>query len=208
MKQQHQSLDQLPLLFEYGIDLNNKLLYLGSTHMSHGNESGVDFRMAERAFKGLLYLDNLPTPKKAKPQPIRIVLNTPGGDVTQGLAIYDAIKSCETQTNMYVFGSAYSMGAVLLQAADKRYMAPHSTLMMHYGMGGGYDHPKIMDRWNSERKRVNSFMEHLFWDKMRAKNPGITLKRVQRMLDFDTIFTAHEAVDMGLADAVMDIPKR
>jgi ATP-dependent Clp protease protease subunit len=204
MKTAHPEL--LPLFFEYGIDIQKRLLYLGSLPNMMEADPGVDFRMAERAIKGLMFLDSLQygTGKKKRTVPITIALNTPGGDVDHGLAIYDAIKSCLNPVHIIVYGRAHSMGSIILQAADRRIMAPNASIMIHYGECYIEGHPKLVAKFNSQLKRNKLFMEQLFHKKMKEKNPKISLKKVQKMLDFDTFFTPAEAIKYGLADGILN----
>lgn len=190
--------DDVDKLYDYDIYIPTRTIYMGSTesNIEHG-ESGVEAVMAERVIKALLLLDQ-------KNEPITIVMNNPGGDWYHGMAIYDAIKSCQSEITIKVYGMAMSMGGVILQAADKRVMAPNARFMMHYGtMGIDMTHSKIFDKWSKENNKINSEMEQIFLEKMREKNPAINLKSLKKMLDYDTILDAKKAMEMGLSDSIL-----
>jgi ATP-dependent Clp endopeptidase proteolytic subunit ClpP len=168
---------------------------MGSVESNDDGDSGVDAIMAERVIKALHLLDQ-------KDEPITIIMNNPGGDWFHGMAIYDAIKACQSHITIKVYGMAMSMGGVILQAADKRIMMPNAKFMMHYGYMGWDGHSKTFDRWAAENKRINKEMEQIFLDKMQEVNANFTLKQLEDLLDHDTIYTAQETVNMGLADEV------
>ena len=102
-------------LFEYGIDLENRLLYIGTQHFdSDGDDLGVDSLRAEYVIKGLHFLNY------TGDKPIKAVLFTPGGSVTEGWAIYDAIRASAAPVDIEVLGEAMSTGAIILQAGRER----------------------------------------------------------------------------------------
>lgn len=183
--------------YDYGIYMPTKSLYMGSEGSHDGAETGTDFLMTERVLKGLHVLDRSTT------QGITIIMNNIGGDDYHGLAIYDAIQSCENHVTIKVFGHAMSMGAVILQAADTRIMAPHSRFMMHYGSLGIEDHTKTVEKWAEESKKTNDWMEEVFIEKIREKKPRYARAKLRELLKFDTILTAQETVDLGLANKIL-----
>ena len=186
------------LFFEYGVDIPSRTIYLGSQSMDwEGGETGVDFMMAERFIKSIYLLDQ-------KDGDINIISNNPGGDWYHGMAIFDAIKGARNKIKMTVFGYAMSMGSVILQAADERVMSPNSSMMIHYGYSGmGANHPKIVEAWSNEDKKLNKVMEQIYLEKMRVVNPEFRLEKLRKMLNFDTFFTADQAIELGLADSVL-----
>lgn len=184
--------------FIHSVDITNRRVYVGSVDTPHEQEAGVDFQMAERAIKALSVLD-------VTEGDITIIMNNPGGDWYHGMAIYDAITACRNKVIIQVFGMAMSMGAVILQAADERIMAPHSAFMMHYGyFGMDMNHPKIVEKWVDESKKDNSVMEQIFLERMQEADPSTTLKNVKKLLEFDTILRAEEAIRLGLADSILE----
>lgn len=190
--------ESIDRFYDYDIHIETRTIYMGSTEsdMEQG-ESGVEAIMAERVIKALHLLDQ-------KDEPITIVMNSPGGDFYHGMAIYDAIKNCQSHITIKVFGMAMSMGALILQAADERIMSPNARFMMHYGyMGMDSNHSKIFKKWADENEKCDKDFERIFLDKIREVNPTFTLKELQELLDHDTIYNAQETVAMGLADKIL-----
>jgi len=193
--------ESIDRFFDYDVHPETRTIYLGSINYDpeHG-ESGTDGAMAERLIKGLHILDSS-APDGDKP--ITIIMNNPGGDVYHGLAIYDAIKACKNHITVKVFGHAMSMGSIILQAADRRIMAPNSKMMIHYGSWGINDHAKNFQNWAVESKKFMSFMEQIYLEKIQEKHSGFKLAKIKEMCDFDTVFTAKEALDLGLIDEII-----
>jgi len=183
--------------FATGMHLPTRTLYMGSV-FDEGEETGTDYRMAERMVKGLFILEN------AGDDEITILMNNPGGYEFHGIAIYDAIRSCSSRVVIKVFGMAMSMGSIILQAADERIMSPNSKIMIHYGTWDAYsEHPKILESWYKEHKDFVKWMESVYMENMLEKNPSMTKSKLGKLLDFDTIYTAQQSVDVGLADKIL-----
>lgn len=188
--------DDVDKLYDYDLYIPSRTVYMGSVESSiTEGESGVEAVMAERVVKALHLLDQ-------KDEPITIIMNNPGGDWYHGMAIFDAIKACQSHITIKVYGMAMSMGAVILQAADKRIMMPNARFMLHYGYMGFEGHSKTFDKWADENKFLNKNMENIFLEKIQELKPTFTLKQLQDMLDHDTILSADETVALGLADEV------
>lgn len=189
--------DEVDRFHDYSIYIPKRTLYMGSEEISieHG-ESGTDGAMAERIIKNLIILEGMSS------EPITIVMNNIGGDEYHGFAVYDAIRACKSRVTISVIGYAMSMGSVILQAADERIMAPTSRQMIHYGKWGVDDHAKNSQKWAEERLKMDGHVEQLYLSKIKEKNPDFTLKRLQKMLNFDTFLSAEESVELGLADKV------
>jgi ATP-dependent Clp protease protease subunit len=150
----------------------------------------------------LLFLQ-MQDPKKD----IHFYINSPGGSVTAGLAIYDTIQWLSCDVNTYCIGQAASMGAVLLCAGTKgkRYVLPNANIMIHQILGGAEGQAtdveirvKYMLRL---KKRLNSIIAH---------HTGQEYDVVEKACDRDNFMTAEEAKDFGLVDEVVksrkDIP--
>ncbi len=193
--------DDIDQLFDYDLHLPSRTIYMGSAESDvDQGESGVDVIMAEKAIKALHILD------KAAPsgdQPINIIMNSPGGDAYDGLAIFDAIRACKNHVTITVYGKALSMGAIILMAADKRVMSLNARLMIHYGSFMIDANAKDAYEWMKDNKKVDRLMEEIFLEKMREKNPKFTLKMLQKMLNADFIMDARQAVELGLADSIL-----
>jgi len=193
--------DHVDKWYDYNIDLDNRTIWLGSMSEDAGGESGVEHFLAENVIKGLHLLEkNAPNGDK----PIFIILNNPGGDEVEGLAIYDAIKACKNHVTVTVFGKVWSMAGYILQAADERVMARHSSFMLHEGTRGlPYDHPRIVKRWNEYYDQVDKYCFDIQYNRIKEKHPDFSKKKLEEMLKFDTILTPQETIELGLADRVL-----
>jgi ATP-dependent Clp endopeptidase proteolytic subunit ClpP len=188
-------------MHEINLYLPTRTLYMGSEHVSETEgfaESGCDAFMAERSIKNLLILDSINN------DPITIVMNNVGGDEYHGLAIYDAIKACQSKIVIKVFGHAMSMGSIILQAADERIMAPNAVQMIHYGYFSFSGHDKTFQKWAKEGEKLDKWMEQMYLKNIKEKQPLYTLARLQRLLDHDTFLRPQEAIDLGLADRILE----
>ena len=133
--------------------------------------------------------------------PIDIYINSPGGEVNSGLAIYDLIQSCKAPINMYCIGMAASMGALIFAGGKKghRFMLPHSKVMIHEplipnGVGGSASSIKsTADSILQTREILNGIL---------AKHTGKTLEEINKATDHDNFMTANEAIEFGLCDKV------
>ena len=220
--------DDIDHFMDNDIYLPTRTIYMGSNGYDEGGESGVDFVMAERMVKTLHILDNFDVASRSGDKPIHIMMNNVGGEVTHGMAIYDAIEGCKNHVTIKVYGHAMSMGSIILQAADRRVMTKNSRIMIHYGYAGFGAHAKTTYQWNNEDKKYDRWMEDLFLNKIgdskislekyltlidkkdeipkgNAKNKMITIdrKKLQVMLDFDTIIDAETALELNLIDGII-----
>lgn len=194
--------DEIDRLFDYDIYVPTRTIVMRSHSVDNETgESGTDAEMAQRVIKGLHILDSS-APNGDKP--ITIIMNNPGGDEYDGLGIYDAVKACKNHVTIVVYGKAMSMGGIILQAADKRIMSPNSRFMMHYGQFGVSANAKDVYQWVDDNKKIDSWMEDLFLEKMREVKPSLTKSDVQEMLKSDFIVTGEEAVELGLCDEVLE----
>jgi len=189
--------DDIDRFHDYKLYLPTRTIFMGSENIEIDSESGCDAAMAERTIKNLHILENL------NQEPITIQMNNIGGDVNHGLAIYDAIKSCQSHVKIVVFGHAMSMGSIILQAAKERIMAPNASQMIHYGSLGVDKHAKTAYKIVDEFKRIDKWMEKMYLEKIVEKHPLYKLGRLQKLLDHDTFLTARESVALGLADKVL-----
>ena len=190
--------DEIDRFHDYSIYIPNRTIFIGSEENSleHG-ESGTDGAMAERACKNIHILESL------SQEPITILMNNVGGDEYHGFAIYDSIKACKSHVTIKVMGHAMSMGSIILQAADERVMAPTSRQMIHYGTWSFCGHAKTAEKIAEEGKKINTWMENMYLDKIKVKQHEFSLARLKKMLDHDTFLTARESVNLGLADKIL-----
>ena len=144
---------------------------------------------------------------------ITFFINSPGGSVTAGLAIYDTMQFIKPNVATYVMGQACSMGSFLAQAGEpgKRFVLPESRTMIHRVSSGtrgtsGSVHVQELQfedaiRSMEESKKVNKRLTELY---VKHNTAGKTYEEMFETMKFDTFLTAHEAVEYGLADKVID----
>jgi ATP-dependent Clp protease protease subunit len=195
--------DDITHFIEEDIHLPSRTVYIGSvgSNEEDGEEHGVNHAMSERAIKNLFILDkSAPTGD----QPITILMNNPGGDVSHGNAIYDAIKMCKNHVTIIVFGQASSMGSIILQAADERIMTPRSILMMHYGNATYDDHSKNVERWVEYNKKYDKEMIEMFMEKIKEVKPEMKDATFANSINFDKILSAKEALELNLIDGILE----
>ena len=131
---------------------------------------------------------------------IHLYINSPGGLVSAGLAIYDTMQFIKPEVSTMCVGQAASMGALLLAggAAGKRYSLPHSRIMIHQPLGGFQGQATDIDIHAREilktRERLNQILAH---------HTGQPLERIQQDTDRDYFIGGTEAVEYGLIDAVL-----
>lgn len=190
--------DDIDKFYDYDIYLSQRILFMGSVNVTEDleGESGTDSQMAERIIKGLAILDQ-------KEGDITIIMNNVGGDHYHGMAIFDAIKACKNHVTIKVFGHAFSMGSIILQAADIRILAPHSRVMIHYGTDGGSMNGKDFQAKAKEGERLDVLVEDIYLDKIQEKQPQFTRADLKAILTVDTYMSPEEALNLGLADEIL-----
>lgn len=186
--------DHIDLFFDYDLSLETRTIYLGSNSEEDGQETGVDYKMAEKAIKALHLLSQ-------SEGPITILMNNLGGDFIHGMAIYDAIKEKRNHITIKAYGYCMSMGTLILQAADERVLAANSQFMIHYGSTLiGSDDPIKFESWNKRIKKDNDLMEKIYLSKIRSIHEEFPLKQLRKMLRDETILDPNDVVALGLAD--------
>ncbi|MBN1527087.1 MAG: ATP-dependent Clp endopeptidase proteolytic subunit ClpP [Candidatus Omnitrophica bacterium] len=132
---------------------------------------------------------------------IDIYVNTPGGSVTAGLAIYDTMQFVKPAVNTYCVGQASSMGALLLTAGakGKRYALPHSRIMIHQPWGGVEGAASDIKIQAEEIIRLRSKIEDIL-----VKHTGQPLDKIKHDTDRDYFMSAEEAKQYGLVDEVIE----
>ena len=155
----------------------------------------VEDNMASLVCAQLLFLES-ENPNKD----IYMYINSPGGVVTSGLAIYDTMQYIRPDVATGCMGQAASMGSLLLTAGakDKRYSLPHARIMTHQPSGGFQGQATDIEIHAKEiinlRGRLNAIYE---------KHSGKTIKQIEKIMERDTFMSPEEALDMGLIDEVV-----
>ena len=131
---------------------------------------------------------------------INLYINSPGGSVTAGLAIYDTMQYVKPQVSTICVGQAASMGAVLLLAGakGKRYALPSSRIMIHQPLGGVRGQATDIEIQAKEILRLRSYINGLI-----VKHTGHTIERIERDTERDYFMSAEEARQYGILDEVV-----
>lgn len=132
---------------------------------------------------------------------VSIYINTPGGSVTSGLAIYDTMQFIKPDVNTYCVGQATSMGALLLAAgtAGKRFALPHSRIMIHQPWGGVQGAASDISIQAQEILRLRARLEEIL-----AKHTKQPLEKIKKDSDRDYFMSAEEAKAYGIVDEVVE----
>jgi len=190
--------DDLDRFHDYGIYVPTRTVYIGSESADENGETGTDFMMAERVIKNLHMLDSM------NQEPITIIMNNLGGDVFHGMAIYDAIRKCKSHVTIHATGYVMSMGSLILQAADERVMSPNAVMMIHHGYDSQSNHVKVVRNWVKFGERFDKeVVNNIYLSRIQQRHPDFTMAKLDKLLNFDTILTAQEAVSYGLANRVL-----
>ena len=138
--------------------------------------------------------------KENKNQEINLYINSPGGYVSDGLAIYDTMQFIACDIATYCIGQAMSMGALLLAAGTKgkRYILPHGRVMLHQPSGGVGGTAADIERHAEEIIKLRGEMNEIF-----AHHTGQPVDRIERDSDRDFFLNAKEAKEYGLVDDVL-----
>ncbi|MFO1063186.1 MAG: ATP-dependent Clp endopeptidase proteolytic subunit ClpP [Pirellulales bacterium] len=171
--------------------LKDRIIFLGSQ---------VDDEVANALVAQMLFLQS-DDPKAD----IHLYINSPGGSVSAGLAIYDTMQfvSCDVAT--YCIGQAASMGAVLLAAgaAGKRYALPNARIMIHQPLAGMQGTAEEISIHAKEFKRIKQKLNEIL-----IKHSGQSLTQIEQDTDRDRFMSAEEAVEYGLIDkAIESMPR-
>lgn len=132
---------------------------------------------------------------------ITLFINSPGGEVSSGLAIYDAMAAISCPIRTVCVGLAASMGALLFAAGDRRDILPHGRVMIHDPAlsGGAGGSALALERTSKDLMKTRKTTAEIL-----AKHTGHSLKEIYRKTAADTYFNAQEAVVFGLADRIID----
>ena len=167
--------------------LKDRILFIGGE---------IDDDVANLVIAQMLFLQN-----ENPEADIHFYLNSPGGIVTSGLAIYDTMQFISAPVATYCLGQAASMGAVLLAAgrAGKRFVLPNSRIMIHQPLGGARGTATDISIQAEEIIRLRLMLNTIL-----AHHTGQPLEQIEKDTDRDRFMSSHEAVAYGLADKVLD----
>lgn len=187
--------------FDYSYLPSKRLIYVGShtseTESGEG-ESGTDCHMAEFFIKAILHSNQI------SGKPIIVHMNNIGGDWHSGMIMYDAIRASKAHVSGVCWGHAMSMGSIIIQACDSRIVAPHCTFMIHDGFEGISGTCKTVEAWAKYTTKMRKRMYEIYFSRMKPVKSRITMAKIEELCSHDTIYTAEEAVNQGLADWVLE----
>jgi ATP-dependent Clp protease protease subunit len=166
--------------------LKDRIVYLGSA---------ITDDVANVITAQLLFLES-----EDPERDVHFYINSPGGSVTAGLAIYDTLQYIRPDVSTLCLGQAASMAAWLLAAGSKgkRFALPHSRIMIHQPLGGVQGQAVDIDIQAREILRLREQLNNIL-----VKHSGQSLKRVERDTDRDLFMTGKQAVEYGLVDEVI-----
>ncbi len=170
----------------YSLLLKERIIFLGT---------GIDDAVANLVVAQLLYLNSIDQKSQ-----INLYINSPGGSVYAGLAIYDAMQMIQAPVSTVAVGVSASMGTALLTsgAKGKRYALPHATVHMHPTGGGAKGYTEDVRIATREQERIQTQLFHLM-----GRHSGHTWKEIEEYFLRDKFMSAPEAKAFGLIDEVL-----
>jgi len=170
----------------YSLLLTNRIIFLGMP---------IDDAVANYIIAQLLFLQSEDPDKD-----ISLYINTPGGSVTAGLAIYDTMQLVKPDITTFCIGQAASMGAVLMAAGTKgkRYGLPYSRFLLHQLVGGVRGQAADIDRQAREIVRIGEMIDEIL-----VTHTGQPLDVIRHDSDRDFFMSAQEALEYGLIDEII-----
>tara|TARA_R110000823_G_scaffold67848_14_gene157884 strand:- start:1016 stop:2029 length:1014 start_codon:yes stop_codon:yes gene_type:complete len=140
--------------------------------------------------------------KGFKNSPLNLHINCVGGDVFEGMAIYNILKKRTAETTVYIEGIAASMGSVIALAADKVVMAENSLFMIHNAWGGAMGEAKELKKTANLLEKISNEIADIY-----IKKTNLPYDKVKEMMDEETWLNADEALELGFIDSISDAIK-
>jgi ATP-dependent Clp protease protease subunit len=170
----------------YSLLLKERIIFLGS---------GINDQVANTIVAQLLFLD-----REDPEKDIQLYINSPGGQVYAGMAIYDTMQLIRAQVSTIAVGVTASFGTVLLTAGakGKRYALPHATIHVHQPLGGAQGQATEIEIQAREILRLREELNQIM-----ARHTGQPVERIAEDTDRDRYMTAEQAKDYGLIDEVL-----
>ena len=170
----------------YSLLLKERIIFLGT---------GIDDQVANLIVAQLLFLDREDSEKE-----ISLFINSPGGEVYPGMAIYDTMQMISAPVATYAVGSTASFGTLVLLAGTqgKRYALPNATIHMHQVLGGAQGQASEIEIQAREILRIKEMTNRIF-----EKHTNMSYEEVIRYTDRDNYFTAEQAKALGVVDEII-----
>jgi ATP-dependent Clp protease protease subunit len=175
----------------YSLLLKERIVFLGTV---------INDQVSNLMVAQLLYLDN-----EDSERPIHMYINSPGGAIYAGLAIYDTMQMISNPISTVAVGVTASFGTVLLTAGTKgkRYALPNATIHMHQPLGGAQGQATDIEIQTKQILRLRTLLNDIM-----AKHTGKPVDVIKQDTERDFYLDAQQAVDYGLVDQVLEIPKK
>ena len=175
----------------YSLLLKERIIFVGST---------IDDQIANLIVAQLLYLS-----REDADRDISMYINSPGGQIYAGLAIFDTMKMIPNKISTVAVGVTASFGTVLLAAGTKgnRYALPHSTIHMHQPLGGTQGQASDIEIQAKEILRLKSSL-----NKILSESTGKELEVIEKDTERDFYLNAEQAVEYGLVDKILNQPEK
>lgn len=175
----------------YSLLLKERIIFIGSQ---------IDAQVANLTIAQLLYLS-----REDPERDIQMYIQSPGGAVYSGMAIYDTMQMIPNRVNTVACGFTASFGTVLLTAGAKghRFALPNATIHMHQPLGGAEGQASDIEIQAKEIMRLKKDLTNIL-----AKHTGRTYDEILEVCDRDHYFSAQQAVDFGLIDKVLEVGKQ
>lgn len=175
----------------YSLLLKERIIFVGSP---------IDDQVANLVVAQLLYLS-----REDADRDISMYINSPGGQIYAGLAIYDTMKMIPNKISTVAVGVTASFGTVLLAAGSKgdRYALPHSTIHMHQPLGGTQGQASDIEIQAKEILRLKSSL-----NKILSEITGKELEVIEKDTERDFYLTAEQAIEYGLVDKILNPPEK
>lgn len=166
--------------------LKDRIIFIGST---------IDEYVANSVIAQLLFLES-----EDPSRDIHLYINSPGGVVSDGMAIYDTMQYIKSDVSTICLGMAASMAAVLLAAgtAGKRFALPYARIMIHQPLGGAKGQATNIEIHAREILRIREIIHQVL-----AKHTGQPVEKIQRDTDRDYYLSGEEAAEYGIIDSVL-----
>ncbi|MCE9507870.1 MAG: ATP-dependent Clp protease proteolytic subunit [Alphaproteobacteria bacterium] len=179
-----------------GQPLNKEEWHLHSEMLEHRIvrlDGEIDAETAALVNASIRYLE-----KKDPTQPIILMINSPGGYVTDGMSIVDTIRNCQCPIHTCVYGLAASMASVILVVGNKRFAAPHAEIMIHQPLGDSEGQQTEIEIAAHDMRNAREALTQIY-----AEETGLDYKDIDQLIERDYTMTADRAKQLGLIDDIM-----
>lgn len=159
--------------------------------------TGIEAEVSTELIKQLLYLNSMDPMKE-----ITLYINSPGGEINSGIALYDCLCIMQAPVRTVCIGIAASMGALIFLAGDRRAMLPHTKLMIYdpyYAGGPSNQKPLEMEKRLQDLMKIRDTICEII-----SERTGKEKQKVQEITQYDSYFDAHEALEFGLATEIVE----